>query len=138
MWVRRPLAMYTAGLLEDKPNATHGERNMIAVAATAQGCTLLIMNELKQKGFTCLIHGRVELVPAARELSRFLSVERSALQTLGLVRRLKPALSLQDYQKAKAQEVEEAKAVEKKATPPPVHVVQTHAPVVEEPSCDDH
>ena len=97
MWVRRPLALYTAGLLEDKPHPTAGERNVIALAATAQGCTLLIMNELKQKGFTYMSHGQLELVPAARELSRFLSVELSALRVLGLERRLRPVLTLTDY-----------------------------------------
>lgn len=98
-WVRRPLALYTAALLDDKPHPTAGERNVITIAATAQGCTLLIMNELKASGFTCTIDGVLELTPAARDLSRFLSVELSALKVLGLERRVKPALSLNEYLK---------------------------------------
>jgi hypothetical protein len=60
------------------------------VAATAKGCTLLILNELKKSGFTCMIDGALELTPAARELPRFLGVELSALKLLGLERRAKP------------------------------------------------
>jgi len=116
-WVRRPLALYTAGLLEDKPQPTAGERNVIALAATAQGCTLLIMNELKTKGFTYMSHGVLELVPAARELSRFLSVELSALKVLGLERRLKPALTLQQYLNGKPVEVEKKATIIKQACP---------------------
>jgi hypothetical protein len=39
-------------------------------------------------------------------LARFLAVERSCLQTLGLGRRAKPTPSLQDYLQAKAEEVD--------------------------------
>lgn len=122
MWVRRPLSLYTAGLLADKPNATAGERNVIAVAATAQGCTLLIMNELKQKGFTYMHHGQVELVPAARELARFMSVELTAHKLLNLERRLKPALSL--LQQLNGEPV----GVEQTVTATPTKVRQTKEP----------
>lgn len=93
-WVCRPLALYTEALVADKPQPTAAEQNVIEIAATAKGCSLLILNELKQKGFTCLIDGVLELTPAARELSRFLSVELSALKVLGLERRIKPPISL--------------------------------------------
>ena len=93
-WVCRPLALYTEALIADKPHPTAGEQSAIEIAATAKGCTMLILNELKQKGFTCTIDGVLELTPAARELSRFLSVELSALKVLGLERRTKPPISL--------------------------------------------
>jgi hypothetical protein len=101
-WVCRPLALYTEALIDDKPHPTAGEQNVIEIAATAKGCGLLILNELKQKGFTCTIDGVLELTPAARELSRFLSVELSALKVLGLERRLRPAISLNEYLNGKS------------------------------------
>jgi hypothetical protein len=89
-WVRRPMELYASSLLSDKPDATAGQHHAIEVAATAKGCTLLILNELKKSGFTCMIDGALELTPAARELPRFLGVELSALKLLGLERRAKP------------------------------------------------
>ena len=96
-WVRRPMQLYASSLLSDKPEATAGQQHAIEVAATAKGCTLLILNELKKSGFTCMIDGALELTPAARELPRFLGVELSALKLLGLARHAKPVASLSDY-----------------------------------------
>ena len=91
------MELYASSLLSDKPEATAGQHHAIEVAATAKGCTLLILNELKKSGFTCMIDGALELTPAARELPRFLGVELSALKLLGLARHAKPVASLTDY-----------------------------------------
>lgn len=89
-WVQRPIEQYIGALLTDKPCATAGEHSCVEIAATAKGCCLLILNELKQSGFTYRPNGTVELTPAARELSRFLTIELNALRTIGLERRPKP------------------------------------------------
>lgn len=89
-WVRRPVQQYTQALLNDKPNITAGEQAVLEVAATAKGCSLLILEELKRSGFTYGKNGTVELTPAARELPRFLATELSALKLLGLERQAKP------------------------------------------------
>ena len=88
--MNRPVDYYIEALRADKPECTAGEQHAIEVAGTAKACSLLILNELKQSGFTCMIDGVLELTPAARELSRFLSVELSALKLLGLERRARP------------------------------------------------
>ena len=88
-WVRRPMELYTRALLADKPDATAGQQHAIEVAATAKGCSLLILHELKRAGFTYTKDGVLALTPAARELSRFLSVELQALKLLGLQRQAK-------------------------------------------------
>ena len=96
-WVRRPMELYASSLLSDKPEATAGQQHAIEIAATAKGCTLLIMHELKKSGFTCMIDGALELTPAARELPRFLGVELSALKLLGLERQAKSVGTLPEY-----------------------------------------
>jgi hypothetical protein len=96
-WVNRPVDCYIDALRADKPECTAGEQHAIEVAGTAKACTLLILNELKQSGFTCTIDGALELTPAARELPRFLGVELSALKLLGLERRAKSVGTLPDY-----------------------------------------
>lgn len=96
-WVRRPMESYASSLLSDKPEATAGEQHVIEVATVAKACTLLILHELKQSGFTCKIGGVLELTPAARELSRFLTVELSALKLLELERRTRAPITLNEY-----------------------------------------
>ena len=96
-WVNRLLDRYIEALLADKPACTAGEQHAAEVAGMAKACSLLILNELKQSGFTSTIDGVLELTPAARELPRFLGVELSALKLLGLERRAKPTTSLPEY-----------------------------------------
>jgi hypothetical protein len=50
---------------------------------------MLIMAEAARSGFIVKEHGSWSLAPGARELAKFLSVERACLQTLGLGRRTK-------------------------------------------------
>lgn len=88
-WIRRPLDLYSRALVADKPNISAAERATLEVAATAKGCTLLILEELKKRGFTFEKAGVVELTPAARELPKFLSAELTALRMLGLKRESK-------------------------------------------------
>src|SRR5262249_46364060 len=97
-WVTRPVEAYIAGLRSDKPNPSAGEESCIEVAALAKGCSLLILNELKQHGLTTQIDGHLALTPAGDELRRFLELELKALKILGLERRAKPlTASVDDF-----------------------------------------
>lgn len=142
-WVVLPIERYVSALISDKPDATAGQRHVIQVAATAQGCILLILAELKRVGFTTQVEGLTELTPAARELPRFLGIELSALKTLGLGRHAKPTESLQGYLDAMPSEVPpETESVQSApdmakdeaiaASAPEVHPVEVSDPV--EPS----
>jgi hypothetical protein len=83
------LESYSAGLASDKPDLTEAEARLIEVSQTARGAMMLIMAEAARSGFIVKEHGSWGLAPGARELAKFLSVERSCLQTLGLGRRAK-------------------------------------------------
>jgi hypothetical protein len=96
-WILPVIESYACGLASDKPGLTEGERRVIEVAQIARGATMLILAEAARSGFVCKVDGTWDLAPGAKELGKFLSVERSALIALGLERRAKPVLSLSDY-----------------------------------------
>lgn len=96
-WILPVIESYASGLANDKPGATAGETRMIEIAQIARGATMLILAEAARSGFMTRTEGTWDLSPGAKELGKFLSVERSALQALGLERRAKPALTLTDY-----------------------------------------
>lgn len=50
---------------------------------------MLILAEAARSGFARRVDGSWEVAPGVKELSKFLSVERAALQTLGLERQPK-------------------------------------------------
>ena len=89
-WILPVLETYATGLAADKPNLTEAEARIIEIAQTARGSSVLILAEAARSGFTRKVDGTWDLSPGAKELSRFLSVERQCLQTLGLQRRPKP------------------------------------------------
>lgn len=93
-WILPTLESYCAGLASDKPNLTEAESHMIEIAQTARGASMLILAEAARSGFIRKQDGTWDLSPGAKELSRFLAVERSCLQTLGLGRRAKPIQDL--------------------------------------------
>lgn len=101
-WILPTLEGYASGLANDKPGATEGELRMIEIAQVSRGATMLILAECARSGFMRKDGMTWDLSPGAKELAKFLSVERSALQTLKLERRVKPALSLSQYLEAKA------------------------------------
>lgn len=89
-WILPTLEGYASGLASDKPNLTEAEARMIEIGQIARGASMLILAECARSGFILKEDGSWNLAPGARELAKFLSVERSALQTLGLERRTKP------------------------------------------------
>ena len=93
-WILPTLEGYAAGLASDKPSLTEAEARMIEIGQIARGASMLILAEAARSGFIEKADGSWNLAPGARELAKFLSVERSALQTLGLERRAKPVNDL--------------------------------------------
>ena len=90
-WILTTLEGYSAGLASDKPDLSEAEKRMIELAQIARGATMLVLAETAQSGFTYKDDGTWDLAPGAKELAKFLSIERACLQTLGLHRRAKPA-----------------------------------------------
>jgi hypothetical protein len=96
----------TVALVTDKggPDAvTAGEAALIENATIARVCASLCLAEIGRTGAFVVgaDAGRVAS-PALKELSRFVSAERQALQALGLERRAKRAVTLDEYLTAKA------------------------------------
>lgn len=89
-WILPVLEGYANGLLSDKPNATEGEQRCVEIGQIARGATMLILAEAARSGFvTKDKNGTWDLSPGAKELAKFLNVERQCLQNLGFVRRSK-------------------------------------------------
>ncbi len=89
-WILPTLEGYAAGLASDKPNLTEAEARMIEIGQISRGASMLILAECARSGFIQKENGSWDLAPGAKELGKFLSIERSALQALGLGRRAKP------------------------------------------------
>ena len=96
-WILPVIEGYASGLASDKPGASEGELRMIEIAQISRGATMLILAEAARSGFIAKADGTWDLAPGAKELGKFLSVERASLQALGLERRGKPVQSLGEY-----------------------------------------
>lgn len=96
-WILPVLDTYSAGLLSDRPDASEAEKRCVEIAQIARGASMLILAEAARSGFIVQENGSWNLAPGARELGRFLGVERACLQTIGLDRRPKPVQSLDAY-----------------------------------------
>jgi len=83
------LESFSSGLSADKADLTEAEARMIEIAQVARGATMLILSEAARSGFIVKEKRSWNLAPGAKELAKFLSVERNCLQTLGLGRRAK-------------------------------------------------
>lgn len=101
-WIKSMMEAYSDGLLLDKPDASEAERRCIELAQIARGCSMLILAEAGRSGFITKADGTWDLAPGGKELARFLSIERQALQTLGLQRRAKAPVMLSQYIEAVA------------------------------------
>ena len=86
-WVLPRIESYAAGLEMDKPDLSNAEARMIEIAQTARGATMLILSEAARSGFIVKKDGSWDLAPGAKDLSRFLMVEKACLKDLGLDRR---------------------------------------------------
>ena len=90
-WILPTLESYASGLASDKPGLTEAEARLIEIAQIARGATMLVLAESARNGFIVKEGWSWNVAPGARELVKFLSIERASLQTLGLGRRAKPA-----------------------------------------------
>jgi len=89
-WVLPVIEGYASGLASDKPGLTEAEARLIEIGQIARGASMLILAEAARSGFIVKENGSWDLSPGAKELAKFLSIERASLQTLGLGRRAKP------------------------------------------------
>lgn len=103
-WILPTLEAYPNSLLSDKPDASEAERRLIEVAQIARGASMLILAECANHGFITKENGTWDLAPGAKELAKFLGIERASLQSLGLGRRAKSVMQLTDYIEAKKQQ----------------------------------
>lgn len=97
-WIIPMLIDYSDELIADKggsDNITAAERRMVEIAQTARGASMLILKESSERGLIVQTGAGWDLAPGAKELAKFLNVERQALQTVGMGRRVKE-ISLQD------------------------------------------
>ena len=85
-WVAPMLDHYRAGLQSDKPDMSETAWRLAEIAMTARGCTMLILSQVREAGFIRTGEDGWDLHPGAKELPRFMAIERGALQTLGLER----------------------------------------------------
>lgn len=90
-WILPTLESYASGLASDKPGLTEAEARLIEIGQISRGASMLILAEAARSGFIVKENGSWDLSPGAKELAKFLSIERASLQTLGLGRRAKPA-----------------------------------------------
>lgn len=93
-WVLPVIEGYASGLAADKPGLTAAEGRLIEIGQISRGATMLILAEAARSGFIVKENGSWDLSPGAKELAKFLSIERASLQTLGLGRRAKPVNDL--------------------------------------------
>ena len=100
-WILPTLERYPLGLLSDKPDASEAEKRCIEVAQIARGASMLILAEAARSGFIVKVGDTWNLSPGAKDLPRFLSIERQALQTLGLERKARTVPLLTEYIEAK-------------------------------------
>jgi hypothetical protein len=89
-WILPVIEQYASGLASDKPGLTEAEARLIEIGQISRGASMLILAEAARSGFIVKEDGSWNLAPGARELAKFLSIERASLQTLGLDRRAKP------------------------------------------------
>lgn len=116
-WVLPLLSDYGGALIADKGGAdyvTAAERATVELATLARGCAMLILAQAAERdglvgwrrGATLKGDGGAQQsyrdVDLAAALARFLAVELTALKTLGLARRPRPAPSLRELLAARA------------------------------------
>lgn len=102
-WILPTIESYGSGLISDKggeESISAAEMRMIEIAQISRGCAMLILSNAARNGFTRETPANAtggaswDVAPGIRELGRFLALERSALQAIGLERRARPVPTL--------------------------------------------
>ena len=96
-WILRFLEVYAAGLASDKPGLTEAEARLIEIGQISRGATMLILAEVAASGFIVKDGNSWDLSPGAKDLPKFLAIERQALMSLGVERRAKTVPQLHEY-----------------------------------------
>ncbi len=107
-WIVPAIERYLRGLLTDKPDASEAEQRLMEVSQISRGATMLILAEAARNGFIVKQGDSWDLSPGAKDLPKFLAIERQALQSLGLGRRTKAVPMLAEYIEAKRQKDSES------------------------------
>jgi hypothetical protein len=107
-WILPFLRRYIDEAIEDAggDDISSGKQRTLEIAQLARGCAMLILKEVKEKGFTITTPDGWDMHPGLKELSRFLDLELKARRNVGLERIRKPPKSLNDI----LTEVEDEKA----------------------------
>jgi hypothetical protein len=97
-WILPFLRRYIDEAIENAggDDISSGKQRTLEIAQLARGCAMLILKEVKEKGFTITTPDGWEMHPGLKELSRFLALELKALGMLGLERIRKPPKSLNE------------------------------------------
>jgi hypothetical protein len=106
-WILPFLRHYLDEAIEDAggDDISSGKQRTLEIAQLARGCAMLILKEVKEKGFTITTPDGWEMHPGLKELSRFLDLELKARRNVGLERVKRAPKSLNDI----LSEVEEEK-----------------------------
>jgi hypothetical protein len=110
-WLLPLLEEYGDGLTHHaggEANISAVELRLIEIAKIARGCSLLILHDSasygRVRGVTEKGNQTWALAPGYAELPRFLNLERQALTTLGLEKRLPPPMELATILASKSEE----------------------------------
>ncbi len=105
-WILKVLGTYVVGLVADKPDPSNAKVRLMEIAQIARGATMLILNETARGGFIIPAKNGVgwDLHPGAKDLPRFLQVERQALKDLGVERETRDVTPTLDSLLAEAAE----------------------------------
>jgi hypothetical protein len=90
-WILPFLNRYADGLIADAggEDISSGRKHVIEIAQMSRGCSMLVLKELKEKGFVITTPDGWDMHPGLKELSRFTATELTALRMLGLERKVK-------------------------------------------------
>lgn len=97
-WILPFLNRYIDEAVEDAggEDISSGKKRTLEIAQLARGCAMLILKEVKEKGFTVLTPDGWDIQPGLKDLPRFLSLELVARRNVGLERIGPRTLSLEE------------------------------------------
>jgi hypothetical protein len=97
-WILPALRRYIDEAIEDAggDDISSGKKRTLEIAQIARGCSMLILKEVKEKGFTITTPDGWDMHPGLKELSRFLTLELTARRNVGLERIKRQPKSLND------------------------------------------
>ena len=97
-WILPTLRRYLDEAIEDAggDDISSGKKHTLEIAQMACGCAMLVLSDIKEKGFVITTPDGWDMHPGLKELSRFLALELTAQRNVGLERIKKPPKSLNE------------------------------------------